>query len=83
MTAEAISHGKAAAAGNPANGRQTRLTTAEPMPSSVVVESGSSPTLISAFQPAWQSAAKRTARKTKFSTYAFAAAGAHSLGATR
>jgi hypothetical protein len=52
MITEAISQGQAAASGIPAKGKHTRPTTAEPIAISVVVESGSSPTLISAFQPA-------------------------------
>src|SRR3972149_7856233 len=67
MTPEAISHAQAGQAGIPTKGRKTSATTPEPSEISVVVESGSSPTLISAFQPAWQSAANSTARKTKFS----------------
>ena len=43
-------------------------TTAEPIAISVVVVSGSSPILISAFQPAWHSAANKTARKTRLVT---------------
>src|ERR1039457_6820553 len=70
MTTEATSQGQAGDAGRPTNGRNAIATTPEPIEISVVVESGSSPTLISAFQPAWQSAANRTARKTKFSTSA-------------
>src|ERR1019366_2118230 len=84
MTTEAISQGHAAEAGSPASGSNTSATTPEPIEINVVVESGSSPTLISAFQPAWQSAANSTARKTRFANrYAFAAAGAHSLGPAR
>src|SRR6185437_4355877 len=67
MTVEAAIHGQEAAAGTPAKGRAASATTPEPIEMSVVVESGSSPTLISAFQPAWHSAANRTARKTAFS----------------
>ena len=62
-----MSHGAEAAAGIPVVGRKIRLTSAEPTTISVVVESGSRPTLISAFHPAWQSAANSTARKTAFS----------------
>src|SRR6185312_7573053 len=84
MIIDAMSHGAEAAAGMPVIGRKTRLTSAEPVTISVVVESGSRPTLISAFHPAWQSAADSTARKTTFSKgYAFAAAGAHILGPAR
>ncbi len=67
MITEAISQGQAAPAGKPTSGSNTSATTPEPIEISVVVESGSSPILISAFQPAWQSAANKTARKTKFS----------------
>src|SRR5512135_1600511 len=67
MTTDAISQGQAAQAGTPTNGRNIKATTPDPIEISVVVESGSSPTLISAFQPAWQAAANKTARKTKFS----------------
>jgi len=52
MITETINHGQAAAAGTPTSGKRTSATTPEPMEISVVVESGSSPTLISAFQPA-------------------------------
>jgi hypothetical protein len=68
MTAEAASHGQAGGAGTPASGRQTRLTAAAPTAIKVVVESGSKPTLMSAFHPAWHAAANRTATKTKFCT---------------
>src|SRR5512139_1711744 len=68
MITEAVSHGHDAQAGTPTNGTNTSATTPEPSEISVVVDSGSSPTLISAFQPAWQRAANSTARKTKFST---------------
>src|SRR5665811_2615387 len=83
MTTEAISHGQSSHAGMPVSGRNTSATTPEPIEISVVAESGSSPTLISAFQPAWQRAANRTARNTTFSMPDAAqprAAGAHSLG---
>src|SRR6185437_10604849 len=84
MTDDAISHGHDAAAGMAKKGSATSAMAAAPIEIRVVVESGSSPTLISAFQPAWQSAANRTARKTIFSNaHAFAAAGAHSLGPAR
>src|ERR1044071_3054900 len=83
MTIEAISHGHAAAAGNPVIGVKASATTPEPTEINVVVASGLSPTLISAFQPAWQSAASRTARKTKFSNVQRATAGAHSFGPER
>src|SRR5882757_5120154 len=86
MRIEATIHGHAAKAGRPTNGKKTSATTPEPSEISVVVDSGSRPTLISAFQPAWQSAANRTARKTKFSTpvaQAPVAAGAQSLGPAR
>src|SRR6185437_1511527 len=84
MTTEEISQGQAAWAGAPTNGRKNSATKLEPIEIKVVVESGSSPTLINAFQPAWQSAANKTARKTRFSNpQAFAAAGAQSLGPAR
>ena len=67
MTVEATIQGQAATAGMPANGNATSATTAEPSEIKVVVDSGSSPTLMSAFQPAWQAAANKTARKTAFS----------------
>src|ERR1019366_2989707 len=70
MITEAISQGQAAQAGRPTSGRNTSATMPEPIEISVVIESGSSPTLISAFQPAWQSAANSTLRKTRFSTSA-------------
>jgi hypothetical protein len=60
-----MSHGHAAGIGMPTNGKHARLTTPEPTEIRVVVESGSSPTLMSAFQPAWHAAANRTAAKTK------------------
>src|SRR5665213_1612260 len=66
MKAEAIIHGQAAAAGTPANGKQIMPTTAPPTAISAVVDNGSRPTLISAFQLAWQSAPNKTAMKTKF-----------------
>jgi len=44
-----------------------RPTAADPTASNVAVDGGSSPSLISAFQPAWQAAANRTARKTNVS----------------
>src|SRR5487761_2279616 len=82
MITDAISQGQAAEAGKPTSGSSTSATTPEPIEISVVVESGSSPILISAFQPAWQAAANRTARKTRFSKpHPFA--GAHSLGPAR
>src|SRR5674476_647538 len=80
MTTEAISHGQASHAGMPVSGRNTSATAPEPIEISVVVESGSSPTLISAFQPAWQRAANSTLRKTRFSTSA-AGGGRPQLGA--
>src|SRR6476659_5260385 len=61
MTTDAASQGQAAKAGTPTSGKNTSATTPEPIEISVVVDSGSSPTLISAFQPAWQAAAKKTA----------------------
>src|SRR5581483_2742407 len=67
MTVEATIQIQAAGAGMPTNGRLESATTPEPSEISVVVDSGSRPTLISAFQPAWQTAANRTARKTAFS----------------
>ncbi len=67
MATDAINHGQAAQAGIPTSGINTSATAPEPIEINVVVESGSSPTLISAFHPAWQAAANKTARKTKFS----------------
>src|SRR6478735_5267286 len=64
---DAISQGQAAQAGTPTSGTSVRATKPAPSEIRVVVDSGSSPTLISAFQPAWQAAANKTARKTKFS----------------
>src|SRR6476659_6642119 len=64
---DAISQGQAAEAGMPTSGTSARATKPAPSEIKVVVDSGSSPTLISAFQPAWQAAANKTARKTKFS----------------
>ena len=52
MSTEAISHGQAVHAGTPVSGTKASATTPEPIEISVVVESGSSPILISAFQPA-------------------------------
>src|ERR1019366_7320848 len=86
MTTEAISHGQASHAGMPVSGRNTSATAPEPIEINVVVESGSSPTFISAFQPAWQRAANRTARNTTFSMPDAAqprAGGSHSLGPAR
>jgi hypothetical protein len=67
MAIDAINQGHAAQAGTPTSGMNTSATTPEPIEISVVVESGSNPTLIRAFQPAWQAAANKTARKTIFS----------------
>src|SRR5215469_8093240 len=64
---EAISQGHAGPTGTPTNGTSRSATKPEPIEINVVVDNGSRPTLISAFQPAWQAAANRTARKTKFS----------------
>src|SRR6185312_6507294 len=64
---DAISQGQAAEAGMPTSGTSARATKPAPSEIKVVVDSGSSPTLISAFQPAWQAAANKTARKTAFS----------------
>src|SRR5262245_24986477 len=64
---EAISQGHAADAGMPPNGRNKNATRPAPTEINVVVDNGSRPTLISAFQPAWQAAANKTARKTAFS----------------
>src|SRR5215475_297231 len=64
---EAISQGHAAHAGMPTNGMNRNATRPAPTEINVVVDSGSRPTLISAFQPAWQAAANKTARKTTFS----------------
>ena len=77
-----MSHGADAAAGIPVESAEKSGSPARSRSTiSVVVESGSRPTLISAFQPAWQSAANSTARKTAFSNgYALAAAGAHNFG---
>jgi hypothetical protein len=49
----------------PANGKPARLTAAAPMAINMVVDRGSRPTLMSAFHPAWQAAANRTATNTK------------------
>src|SRR6478752_7270124 len=67
MATDAANHGQAAQAGAPTSGMNTSATAPDPIEINVVVESGSRPTLISAFQPAWQAAANKTARKTKFS----------------
>ena len=49
---EAASHGQADKAGTPTRGTNIRATRPEPIDINVVVESGSSPILIRAFQPA-------------------------------
>ena len=72
MTTEAASHGQAAH-GTPTNGESASATIPEPTEIRVVVESGSSPTFIRAFQPAWHAAANKTAKKTKVSMRSFIA----------
>src|ERR1700745_221723 len=67
MATDASNQGQAAPAGTPVSGTNAKATTPAPSDISVVVDSGSSPILISAFQPEWQAAANRTARKTKCS----------------
>ena len=52
MTTEAISHGQEPAAGVPTNGNASKATTPDATEINVVLESGSSPIFISAFQPA-------------------------------
>src|SRR4051812_20865503 len=67
MVTDATTHGHAAAAGNPTNGNARSATSAAPSEIITVATSGSTPRLITAFQPAWHAAAKRTAAKTNVS----------------
>src|SRR5512139_4122189 len=67
MTTDASNQGQAAEAGIPTNGANASATIPEPTEIRVVVESGSRPTFIRAFHPAWHAAANKTARKTKVS----------------
>src|SRR5262245_37398492 len=84
MKIEATSHGHDAAAGMPNTSVSGSAQVAAPIPIRIVVESGSSVRLIAAFQPAWQAAAIRTAKKTNASTYARCnAAPGQSFGAER
>src|SRR6185437_5694418 len=83
MSTDVTSHGHADAAGIPTSGSKTSATTPEPREINTVVDRGSRPILMSVFQPAWQTAANSTARKTALATQTFAAAGAHNLGPAR
>ena len=68
ISTEAMTQGQAAAAGRPVNGNIARPTNAAPTDIRTVVTRGSRPRLTAAFQPAWQSAANKTAAKTKRSS---------------
>src|SRR2546423_9313698 len=62
---EATTYNHAGTSGSPTKGSSTSATAPAPIAISDVVRTVSSPTLMAAFQPAWQAAPNRTAAKTK------------------